>query len=70
MPAMKQRTNIRLDEQARVDARLIAKHFGLGSTSAAVRYALRDLARRIEGGLLHGPLDTAREGQNLPDDAG
>lgn len=50
MGAMKQRTNIRLDEQAREDARLVAKQFNLGSTSAAVRFALRDLARRIERG--------------------
>jgi Arc/MetJ family transcription regulator len=45
---MAERTNIRLDEQARVDAQSIARRYNLGSTSAAVRYALRDLARRIE----------------------
>ena len=53
---MKQRTNIRLDEQAREDARLVAKQFNLGSTSAAVRFALRDLARRIEQGEKVEPL--------------
>ncbi len=47
---MKQRTNVRLDEQARQDAQLIAKAYNLGSTSAAIRYALREVARQIEQG--------------------
>lgn len=45
---MAERTNIRLDEQARADAQAIARRYNLGSTSAAVRFALRELARRIE----------------------
>jgi len=45
---MTERTNIRLDEQARADAQSIAHRYNLNSTSAAVRFALRDLARRIE----------------------
>lgn len=46
---MKQeRTNVRLDEQARNDARMIAYHYNLGSTSAAIRFALREIARRID----------------------
>lgn len=48
MGAMKERTNIRLDEQARVDARAIADQYNLGSVSAAVRFALREVARRLE----------------------
>lgn len=43
-----QRTNIRLDEQAQKDARAIAYHFNLGSTSAAIRFALRELARQFD----------------------
>jgi len=67
MADMKQRTNIRLDEQARGDARLIAQRFNLGSTSAAVRYALRDVARRIEAGLLQGGLQAAQDDRQLRD---
>lgn len=48
MGAMKERTNIRLDEQARADARAIAEQYNLGSVSAAVRFALREVARRLE----------------------
>lgn len=48
MDAMKQRTNIRLDEQARQDAQQIAQEFNLGSTSAAVRFALREVAKRFD----------------------
>jgi hypothetical protein len=43
-----EQTNVRLDEQAKKDARTIAQQFNLNGTSAAIRYALRDLARRIE----------------------
>ena len=43
---MKHRTNIRLDDQAREDAQRIAKEYGLGSVSAAVRFALRQLAKQ------------------------
>lgn len=42
-------SNVLLDEQAKKDAKLIAAHLGLNGTSAAIRYALRDVARRIEG---------------------
>lgn len=42
---MKHRTNIRLDEQAKEDARTIMKEHGLGSVSAAIRFALRVTAR-------------------------
>jgi antitoxin component of RelBE/YafQ-DinJ toxin-antitoxin module len=41
------RTNIRLDDQAREDAQQIAKEYGLGSASAAVRFALREIAKRL-----------------------
>lgn len=43
-----EQTNIRLDEQAKKDARAIARHYGLNGTSAAIRYALREAARKIE----------------------
>lgn len=45
---MAERTNIRLDVQSRADAQAVATRYNLNSTSAAVRYALRELARRIE----------------------
>jgi Arc/MetJ-type ribon-helix-helix transcriptional regulator len=45
---MKVRTNIRLDEQARADAALLVARHNLGSVSAAVRFALREVARAIE----------------------
>jgi len=41
------RTQIRLDDQAREDAQRIAKEYGLGSTSAAVRFALREIAKKL-----------------------
>jgi len=43
-----EQTNVRLDEQAKKDARAIARHYGLNGSSAAIRYALRDVARRLE----------------------
>ena len=43
---MKRRTNVRLDEQARVDAHAIMQEYGLGSVSAAIRFALREIAKR------------------------
>lgn len=49
MAVMSERTNIRLDAQARDDAQRIADHYNLRSVSAAVRYALRDAARRLDG---------------------
>lgn len=42
-------SNVLLDEQAKRDARLIAAHFNLTGISAAIRYALRTVARQIEG---------------------
>jgi len=44
---MKHRTNIRLDDQAKADAQTVAKAYGLGSVSAAVRFALREIAKRV-----------------------
>ncbi|MEI6180998.1 MAG: hypothetical protein WCP31_09595 [Chloroflexales bacterium] len=41
-------TNLRLDDQARNDARVIAHHFNLPSITAAVQMALRELARQID----------------------
>ena len=43
-----QQTNIRLDDQAKQDARIIAKHYNLSGVAAAIRYALREVARQIE----------------------
>lgn len=40
-------SNVWLDEQAKKDALLIAKHFNVRGISAAIRYALRELARQI-----------------------
>jgi antitoxin component of RelBE/YafQ-DinJ toxin-antitoxin module len=45
---MKERKQIRLDEQSQEDARRIAERYNLGSTSAAIRFALREVARQIE----------------------
>lgn len=45
---MMKKHTLYLDEQAKQDAALIQKRFGLQSLAAAVRYALRDLAERIE----------------------
>ncbi len=43
-----EQTNIRLDEQAKQDARAIAERYNLNGVAAAIRLALRELARRIE----------------------
>ena len=43
-----EQTNVRLDDQAKEDARAIAAHFNLNGMAAAIRYALREVARRIE----------------------
>jgi Arc/MetJ family transcription regulator len=48
MPGMSERTNIRLDEQAKTDARRVMRRYNLRSVSAAVRFALREMARQIE----------------------
>lgn len=44
---MKRRTNVWLDDDDRESARLVAKHYGLDSISAALRFAANELARRI-----------------------
>jgi hypothetical protein len=43
-----ERKQIRLDEQSENDLELIRKHYGLRSRSAAIRFALREVARDIE----------------------
>jgi hypothetical protein len=43
-----ERKQIRLDEQAEEDAALIQRHYSLSSRSAAIRFALREVARLIE----------------------
>lgn len=48
MPKHAEQTNVRLDEQAKKDARLIASHHGLNGMAAAIRFALREMARRLE----------------------
>jgi len=48
MPKHPEQTNIRLDEQAKQDARLIAQHYNLNGMAAAIRFALREIARQIE----------------------
>lgn len=48
MPKHPQQTNVRLDDQAKQDARTIAQHYNLGGVAAAIRYALREVARQIE----------------------
>ncbi len=42
------RKQIRLDEQAEQDVATIQQHYGLRSRSAAIRFALREVARLIE----------------------
>jgi antitoxin component of RelBE/YafQ-DinJ toxin-antitoxin module len=58
MPKDPRQSNVLLDEQAKKDARAIAEHYNLRGVSTAIRFALRDLARRIEeekhGGLSGG----------------
>lgn len=44
----KDQTNIRLDDQAKADARAIAQHYNLNGMAAAIRLALREMARKIE----------------------
>lgn len=43
-----ERRQIRLDDQAEEDAALIQQHYSLNSRSAAIRFALREVARLIE----------------------
>lgn len=43
-----ERKQIRLDEQADRDTSLIQTYYGLRSRSAAIRFALREIARLIE----------------------
>lgn len=56
MPKRSDQTNVLLDDQAKKDARMVAKHFNLGSTSAAIRFALREMARKIEQELSDRPV--------------
>ena len=48
MPKRPAQTNVLLDEQAKKDARTIARRYGLNGVSAAIRFALRDMAHSIE----------------------
>ena len=48
MPKRPEQTNVLLDPQAKKDARAIAQFYGLNGVSAAIRYALREAARKIE----------------------
>lgn len=43
-----QRKLVNLDDQAQQDVALIKKTYSLRSLAAVVRYALRELARRIQ----------------------
>jgi hypothetical protein len=43
-----ERKQIRLDEQSETDLELIRRHYGLTTRSAAIRFALREVARLIE----------------------
>jgi hypothetical protein len=43
-----ERKQIRLDEQSETDLELIRKHYALTTRSAAIRFALREVARLIE----------------------
>lgn len=45
-----ERKQIRIDEQAETDLEAIRKYYGLRSRSAAIRFALREMARKIEQG--------------------
>ena len=48
MPKHVEQTNIRMDEQAKKDAHAIARRYGLNGMAAAIRFALREIARKIE----------------------
>ena len=48
---MKARKQVRLDEQSQEDARRIAERYNLGSVSAAIRFALREVARNVAAGV-------------------
>lgn len=43
-----ERKQIRLDDQAERDVTTIQEHYSLSSRSAAIRFALREVARLIE----------------------
>ena len=45
-----ERKQIRLDDQAERDLMTIQGHYSLSSRSAAIRFALREVARLIEDG--------------------
>lgn len=42
-----QRHSLYLDDQSKQDAELIQRTYGLRSQAAAIRFALRELARRV-----------------------
>jgi len=48
MHGMKRGSEIRLDDRALADAALIMQRYNLRTLSAAVRLALRELARQLE----------------------
>lgn len=48
MPKHPEQMNVRLNEQAKQDAHLIAQHYGLNGIAAAIRFALREVARQIQ----------------------
>ncbi len=48
MPKHADQSNVRLDDQAKKDAETIARRHNLNGRSAAIRFALRELARKIE----------------------
>lgn len=57
---MTERTNIRLDQQAKEDAKAIMSRYNLRSVSAAVRFALREIARDSATG---SPIGTTQPDQ-------
>ena len=64
---MKERKQIRLDEQSQEDARRIAERYNLGSTSAAIRFALREVARSLEDRVVSVATSVASAPTETPD---
>src|SRR5687768_4968483 len=48
MPKHVEQFNVRLDDQAKSDAKTIARRFHLNGIGAAIRYALREMARGLQ----------------------
>lgn len=48
MPKDPRQSNVLLDDQAKKDAHAIASRYNLNGISAAIRFALREVARQIE----------------------